>query len=101
MTLDELDNSLCGRCLIIVDARSSVVAYEAGKPESMIEGAPNPTNARALRQWVEEQMWGNSRRIAIDAMPDAFRCVATWQGDPLCEGHMRDVRWWEHRNVRR
>jgi hypothetical protein len=90
-----LPHQPCGRCLSIQDVRSSVVVrWDTGS-----EAFPDPTHLPGLRAWVVEQI-DQGRHIELNAMARAFRPVATWHGDTVCEVHLweaadaeRRARW--------
>jgi len=79
---------LCGRCLAIVDVRIGVVAEKRGAREGFSGSA---TDSWALARWVIEKL-ADHWTIWISDYTRAFEPVATWQGDPVCEMHLRECR---------
>ena len=83
---DHLSDRICSRCLVILDARSTV------RDETSHETCPTPTNPAILREWVETHMWGEGHRISVDQWPNCFDPVGTWHGDAVCWQHLIECR---------
>ena len=73
--------AICNRCLVIVNASTSVYDEDAD------EYAPHPTSPVALRNWAASRV---GHRLSIDDMPQAFHSVSTWHGDPVCPYHLME-----------
>lgn len=73
---------ICGRCLVNLDARSSVAAVKEGQYEPAPNMAPWPLKAwaqeKAADGYVFEQYTSSGVLIAI----------STWNGDPVCAVHL-------------
>jgi hypothetical protein len=83
---------LCGRCLVVLDVRTGIVARWKSAGLDHTEPAPNVTNPRALASWAEAKIYGDGAVIETDDWSGTFRPVATWQGDPVCAGHLVECR---------
>lgn len=82
---------LCGRCLIVFDARCEYVAeWESGSDHT---AARRP---QELADWVEAVMIkaGGDARFSMWGRAGMLIPVSTWQGDRICEAHL-----WERRDA--
>jgi hypothetical protein len=77
-------NEICGRCLVLPNVSSSVIA-RWGDNQAY---PPNPQNPRAMKIWCEEMLYGNRARFEINAMSDCVEAISTWHGDPVCSVHL-------------
>ena len=77
-------DEICGRCLVLPNAGSSIKAVW-GDNEAY---PPNPQNPRALKKWAEEMLYGNCARFQIEDTTDRIEAISTWQGDPVCSYHL-------------
>lgn len=85
-------DEICGRCLVNLDARSSIAATWGGsgtEPDPHM-AEPASRTPKALRKWAEEMLYGNNARFAVDDTDQRFEAVSTWHGDPVCGYHL----WW-------
>ena len=83
MEAAELD--LCGRCLVIVDARTVI---RARHPDGCIEVCEHSTDPRTLKKWVEARAYGDGCTFQVDNTTDRFLAISTWHGDPVCSWHL-------------
>lgn len=90
MTYDP-DYPLCGRCLGVLNASSSIQAEQIRGDDRgrVVSFNHSPTDAHALRAWAEDKLASGDWHIDIDRQPDMLRPVATWHGDPVCAAHLR------------
>jgi hypothetical protein len=89
-------DGLCSRCLVILDSRTVVRASDG--QDSVV--CPFTGSPSELARWVERMGSNGMDRFIIDAMPDAFIPVASWNGDPICDIHLIEVRTAEMRERR-
>lgn len=83
-------DEICGRCLIIPNASSSIVATWGGgrtEPDPNVAYPPSMVPA-ALKKWAQEMLYGNRARIAVDDTSQRFAAISTWHGDPVCGFHL-------------
>lgn len=85
-----MDDQICNRCLVQVDARVSLVALWSNSTGVNSDLAPNVTNTIALKKWIEERLYGDNARFELNQFTGAVKAVSTWHGDPVCMIHLRD-----------
>lgn len=88
-----MDDEICGRCLVNVDARSSIAAVKEGYLEQARDRDP-----RRLKAWAEEKAYGDGCHFQVDATGDRFIAISTWHGDPVCSYHLWQLAEAEMRN---
>lgn len=101
----EIDEAICGRCLITVNVATNIVAKwgvsENTGQYTHMQNFHAPTNPLMLKEWVQRMWYINSATFDIDEYTDMFKAIATFNGDPVCQVHLRMLvhhemtgKWW-------
>ena len=88
---------ICNRCLIQVNAMTSIMARWSGHAESCL----TPNSPYPLAKWAAEMLYGNNATIMVNDRSDMFRQFSTWHGDPVCVWHLWELVDTENKAVRR
>lgn len=76
------DMPICGRCLVVLDARMSV---RAKHPNGASDAIQDITNPLYLKGWVISHLLESPEyRFEIGPTTDRFIPIATMYGDPVC-----------------
>lgn len=91
---------LCGRCLVVVDARSVIRATIRHRDEMRFEIAED-LSVTGLALWGEKMLY-LERAVTIDVndMRHCFRPVSTYRGDLVCAPHLYQLVSMELRGFR-
>lgn len=77
-------DEICGRCLVNLNASTSIVAkWGTGNIEQ-----PRSRTPAQLKTWAQEMLYGNGAHFEVDATNQRFEAVSTWHGDPVCGYHL-------------
>jgi hypothetical protein len=77
---------LCGRCLVVINARLMVCAKHPNGAVEIIQQATNPVS---LKSWVTGLLQNSPEwRFEIGDTAHRFLPIATMYGDPVCAYHL-------------
>jgi ABC-type transport system involved in Fe-S cluster assembly fused permease/ATPase subunit len=83
MNVPEGVAELCGRCLVVVDARTTIRA----RTRQAVTHAPD-LDVLSLIKWAEDKMYGDGAEIEVNDTRHRFRPVSTYRGDLVCAYHL-------------
>lgn len=80
---------LCNRCLIQVNATTSIRVRYTGDDNMMhIENCDQVTDPIYLKSWAEKHAGRAQARFQVNDTLDRIKAFSTWQGDPVCSVHL-------------
>lgn len=82
-------NNLCSRCLAVINTSAVLRAW--GK-DNLIYFPGNVTSTTEVIRWVQRQKRDGVQTFSMNDMSGAMLPVSTWQGDPVCAPHLRELR---------
>lgn len=88
--LPEGVTELCGRCLVVVNASTSVRARWKNAGGYHIAHAEN-LDVTSLIQWAEDMIYGQNADIEIGNTSQRMRPVSTFRGDLVCAYHLMEL----------
>lgn len=86
---------LCGRCLVVVDVRTSIRA----RTDRTVGHAP-ALDVVSLIKWAEAAIYGDGADIEVNDTRQRFQPVSTYRGDLVCAYHLTELVSMELRGFR-
>ena len=86
MNLPDAVTELCGRCLVVVDARTVIRA----RTPTRITTAPD-LDVVSLIKWAESMIYGDNANIEVNGTRNRFQPVSTYRGDLVCAVHLYEL----------